>query len=86
MYFRNDQYIYPINIFELLHFNIIISLISHEKQNVGITSKEILFQGMFHIVPPIHLTLPKYDFFSFFFCDPGYKFKCFKFNHFEPCC
>lgn len=67
MYFRNDQYIYPINIFELLHFNIIISLISHEKQNVGITSKEILFQGMFHVVPPIHLTLPKYDFFFFFF-------------------
>lgn len=85
MYFRNDQYIYPINIFELVHFNIIISLIRHEKPNVDITNKETLFLEMFHVIPPIHLTLPKYNIF-FFFCDPGYKFKCFKFNHFEPCC
>lgn len=59
MYFRHDQYIYPTDICQLLHFNIIISLKIHEKQNVGIGINEILFKVMFHGIPPINLTLPQ---------------------------
>lgn len=85
MYFRNDKYIYiQKNNCQLLHLNIIISLNRYEKQNVGITSNKILFQLMFHGIPPINLTLPKKKK-KISFCDPGYKLKCLKFNHFEPC-